>query len=142
LQDKIQAWGAMDKLISDCAKVENSNCLKQILHAFCISSWFSEFCHENQNFAEIQYGTLKAATNRVMNFSGTPANTCILDLMYVCILLNHLANAALGWKTPLQLTGQTPNIRRSFISRFMILCTTICILIHVHLHPMKSKVGG
>jgi hypothetical protein len=58
--------------------------------------------------------TLKAATNRVMNFSGAPANTWLLSLMYVCILLNRLASTALGWKTPLQvLTGQTPDISKS-----------------------------
>jgi hypothetical protein len=45
-----------------------------------------------------------------VNFSGAPANTWLLALMYVCILLNHLASAALGWKIPLQvLTGQTPD---------------------------------
>jgi hypothetical protein len=46
-----------------------------------------------------------------MNFIGAPANSWLLSLMYVCILLNHLAIAALGWKTPLQvLTGQKPDI--------------------------------
>jgi hypothetical protein len=48
-----------------------------------------------------------------MKFSGAPANTWLLALMYVCILLNHFASAALGWKTPLQvLTGQTPDISK------------------------------
>ena len=45
--------------------------------------------------------------------SGAPADTWLLALMYVCMLLNHLASAALGWKTPLQvLTGQTPDISK------------------------------
>ena len=64
----------MDKLISDCAKAEMSNRVKQILGALCISSWYSEPYHENQNFAENRYGTIKAATNRVMNLSGAPSN--------------------------------------------------------------------
>jgi hypothetical protein len=35
----------------------------------------------------------------------------LLALMYVCILINHLASATLGWKPPLRvLTGQTPDI--------------------------------
>jgi hypothetical protein len=70
-----QEQGAMEKLISDCAKVENSNGFKQIICALCTSSWFSEPYHENQNFAENRFGTIKAATNRVMNVSGTPENT-------------------------------------------------------------------
>jgi hypothetical protein len=113
LEDNIRERGAMDKLISDCAKAEMSNRVKQILRALCISSWYSEPYHENQNFAENRYGTIKAATNRVMNLSGAPANTWLLALMYVCLLLNHLASAALGWKPPLQvLTGQTPDISK------------------------------
>jgi hypothetical protein len=33
--------------------------------------------------------------------------------MYVCLLLNHLASSALGWKTPMHaLTGQTPDISK------------------------------
>jgi hypothetical protein len=31
LEDNIQEWGGMDKLISDCAKAEMSECVKQIL---------------------------------------------------------------------------------------------------------------
>jgi hypothetical protein len=118
LEDNIRERGAMDKLISDCAKAETSNRVKQILRALCISSWYSEPYHENQNFAENRYGTLKSATNRVLNLSGAPANTWLLALMYVCLLLNHLASEALGWKPPLQvLTGQTPDI-----SQFLHFC--------------------
>jgi Reverse transcriptase (RNA-dependent DNA polymerase) len=113
LEDNIRERGAMDKLISDCAKAEMSERVKQILRALCISSWYSEPFHQNQNFAENRYSTLKAATNRVMNLSGAPANTWLLALIYVCLLLNHLASAALGWKSPLQaLTGQRPDISK------------------------------
>ena len=67
--------------------------------------------HENQNFAENRYGTIKTATNRVLNMSGAPASTWLLALMYVCQLLNHMASASLGWVPPLQvLTGQTQDI--------------------------------
>jgi hypothetical protein len=52
LKDNIQDRGAMDKIISGCAKAENSNRVKQILRALCISSWFSEPYHENQTYAE------------------------------------------------------------------------------------------
>jgi hypothetical protein len=37
--------------------------------------------------------------------------TWLLSMMYVCLLFNNLASAALGWKSPEQvLTGQTPDI--------------------------------
>ena len=113
LEDNIRERGAMDKLIGECAKAEMSICVKDILRALCISSWYSEPHHQNQNFAENRYGTIKTATNRVMNFSGAPANTWLLALTYVCLLLNHLASSTLQWKSPLQvLTGQQPDISK------------------------------
>jgi hypothetical protein len=103
----------MDKVISDCAKAEMSIRVKQILRALCISYRYSEPYHQNLNFAEKRYGPLKAGTNRVMNLSGSPANTWLLAITYVCLLLNHHASAALGWKTPLQvMNGQTPDISK------------------------------
>jgi hypothetical protein len=113
LEDNIRERGAMDKLISDCAKAEMSLRVQQILRALCISAWYSEPYHENQNFAETRYSTIKSTTNRVMNRSGAPANTWLLCLLYVCLLLNHLASAALHWIPPEQkLTGRTPDISK------------------------------
>jgi septum formation inhibitor MinC len=84
LEDNIRERGAIDKLISDCAKADMSERVKQILRALCISSWYSEPYHQNQNFAENRYGTIKAATNRVKHFSGAPASTWLLALINVC----------------------------------------------------------
>jgi hypothetical protein len=113
LEDSIREWGAMDKLISDCAKAETIERVKQIFYILFISSWYSEPYNENQNFAENRYATIKATTNRVVDFSGAPATTWLLALCYVCLLLNHLASAALGWKSPEQVfTGQQPDISK------------------------------
>jgi hypothetical protein len=38
-EDNKQEQVAIDNLISDCAKAENSNCINQILCALCIPSW-------------------------------------------------------------------------------------------------------
>jgi hypothetical protein len=81
LEDIIRERGAMDKLISDCAKAEMSERVKQILWALVLSAWYSEPYHENRNFAENRYATIKASTNRVMNFSGAPAHTWLLAIM-------------------------------------------------------------
>jgi hypothetical protein len=75
----------MDKLISDGAKAEMSDHVKDILHALVISDWQSEPYHQNQNFDENQYATIKAATNRVLNQSGAPASLWLLALAYVCL---------------------------------------------------------
>jgi hypothetical protein len=130
LENNICKRGAMNKLISDCAKAEMSGQVKQILRALVIIAWYSEPYHENQNFAENCYATIKASTNRVMNFSGAPAHTWLLALMYVCLLLNHLASAALGWKPPEQiLTGQQPDI-----SKFMHFSSCEPVLIYLVLY--------
>jgi hypothetical protein len=63
LVDNIRERGAMDKLISDCAKAEMSERVKKILCGLVISAWYSEPYHENQNFAENQYATIKTSTN-------------------------------------------------------------------------------
>ena len=87
--------------------------VQQILRALCISAWYSEPYHENQNFAETQYSTIKSTTNRVMNRSGAPGNEWLLCLLYVCLLLNHLTSSALHWIPPEQkLTGRTPDISK------------------------------
>jgi hypothetical protein len=48
-----------------------------------------------------------------LNLSGAPDDTWLISLMYVCLLLNHLASSALEWNTPMQaLIGQTPDISK------------------------------
>jgi hypothetical protein len=96
LEDSIQERGAMDKLISDCAKAKMGSRVKDILRALIIQAWHSEPYHQNQNFAENRYNTIKAASKRALNLSGAPANTWLLALTYVCLLLNHLASPAIG----------------------------------------------
>ena len=101
----------MDKLLSDSAKTEISNKVMDILRADHISNWHSEPYHQNQNPAEWRYRTIKSWTNTVMHRSGALANCCLLCLIYVCYLLNHIACTALDGKIPLlALTGITPDI--------------------------------
>jgi hypothetical protein len=119
LEDNIRERGAMDKLISDCARAETSTRVKDILRALVISDWQSEPYQENQNFAENRYATIKAATNRVLNQSGASADSWLLAVQYVCHVLNHLASSTLGWMPPLQvLTGQTPDTSALLVCAF------------------------
>jgi hypothetical protein len=113
LEGNIRERGATDKLISDGTKAEMSDCVKDILRALVISDWQSEPYHQNQNFSENRYATIKVATNRALNRSGSPAPLWLLALAYVCLLLNHMASIALGWVPPNQsLTGQTQDISK------------------------------
>jgi hypothetical protein len=50
LEDNIRERGAMDKLISDCARAETSTRIKDILRALVIAEWQSEPYQQNQKF--------------------------------------------------------------------------------------------
>ena len=81
LEDNIRFRGAMTKLISNYAKVEISNKVKDILRMYHSSSWNSEPYHQNQNPAEGRYCTLKSWTNTIMNRSGAPADCWLLCMI-------------------------------------------------------------
>jgi hypothetical protein len=49
--------------------------------------------------------------NTIMDRTGSPLQTWLLALMYVCFVLNFTASAFLIWRTPMEiLTGSTPDI--------------------------------
>ena len=111
LEDNIRRRGAMDKLLSDSAKIEISKKVMDILRAYHISNWHSEPYHQNQNPAECRYRTIKSWTNTDMKRSGAPANCWLLCMIYVCYILNHIACGALNESIPLlALNGITPDI--------------------------------
>ena len=112
-KDALQKYNveAMDKLLSDSAKIEINNQVMDILRAYHISNWHSEPYHENQNPAEQRYRTIKSWTNTAMNTSGAPANCWLLCMIYVCYILNHITCGALNGSIPLLvLYGITPDI--------------------------------
>ena len=111
LEDNIRFRGAMTKLISDYAKVEISNKVKDILRMYHSSSWNSEPYHQNQNPAEGRYCTLQSWTNTIMNRSGAPADCWLLCRIHASYILNHLSCEALGGNVPLgMLYGVSPDI--------------------------------
>ena len=67
LQDNIRRQGAMTKLISDCAQVEISNKVLDILRNLMISDWQSEPHQQHQNPAESQYQDAKRLANRLLD---------------------------------------------------------------------------
>ena len=91
----------MTKLISDYAKVEISNKVKDILRMYHRSSWNSEPYHQNQNPAEGRYCTLKSWTNTIMNRTGAPADCWFLCMIHASYIINHLSCEALDGNIPL-----------------------------------------
>ncbi len=110
LQDNIRERGAMDKLVSDRAKVEISEKVKDVLRNYRIQEWQSEPYHEHQNPSERRYQTLKTCVNNILDRTGAPPSTWLLCYQYICVVLNLTYVDKLG-TTPLQcLTGQTQDI--------------------------------
>ena len=101
LEDNIRFRGAMTKHISDYAKVEISNKVKDTLRMYHSSSWNSEPYHQNQNPAEGRYCTLKSSTNTIMNRSCAPAVCWLLCMIHASYILNHLSCEALAGNVPL-----------------------------------------
>ena len=101
----------MTKLLSDYAKVEISNKVKDILRMYRSSRWNSEPYHQNQNPAEGRYCTLKSWTNTIMNRTGAPTDCWLLCMIHASNILNHLSCEALDGNVPLgMLYGVSPDI--------------------------------
>ena len=109
-QDNIRERGAPTKLISDGAMVEIAGKVKDLLRYFCIGGWHSEAGHQHQNPSERRINTVKTTTNTVMDRTGSPPNTWLLCLMYVCFLLNHTFNASIGCVPLSYATGSPTDI--------------------------------
>ena len=117
LLDVIRKRGAMDKLISDNARVEISNRVVDILRHLCIDSWQSESYMQWQNYAERRWQDCKRYVRWILKYRGVPAKCWYLVLEYVSDVLNFTAHQSLHWKTPHEaLYGQTPDI--SCLTRF------------------------
>ena len=111
LEDVIRKRGAMDKLISDSARVEISARVKDILRALCIDSWQSERNYQHQNFSEHRWHHFKRNINWIMNWRNVPPNIWLLCAKWVADVMNHTSEKSLGWRPPLQvMTGQTVDI--------------------------------
>ena len=63
IKENIRKRGAMDKLISDCAKNETSKAVREVLRDYIINDYQSEPHHQHQNFVEGHWNTIKDKTN-------------------------------------------------------------------------------
>ena len=59
LLDNITQRGAMDKLITDSAQVEQSKRVQDILRTLIVKHWKSESHYQHQNFSEHRWQNFK-----------------------------------------------------------------------------------
>ena len=118
LYDCMRKFGAMDVLISDCAKAQISNKVQDLLRVLFINDRQSEPYNKNQNFAERVWQDIQRRVNSLLNWSGAPDNCWLLALKCIAFVTNHVALERLGWRCPLEwLYGSTPDI--SVLLRFI-----------------------
>ena len=118
LYDCIRKFGAMDLLISDCAKAQISNKVQDLLRVLFIDDRQSEPYNKNQNFAERVWQDVQRRVNNLLNHSGAPDECWLLALQYIAFSTNHVAIERLGWRCPIEwLLGSTPDI--SVLLRFI-----------------------
>ncbi len=111
LNDFIRKWGAPYALLSDNAKSELSNAVKEILRKYNIKDLQTEPHHPNQNPAERRIQEIKKTANTVMDRSGAPGCLWYLATVYAAYLRNRITRTRLGYKTPIEASiGETPDI--------------------------------
>ena len=133
LEDVIRKRGAMDKLISDAAKVEMSRRVMDVLCALLVENWSAERGYQHQNYAEIIWKYLKRNVQWFMNWRDVPANLWLLCLKWCADVTNHTAVESLKWRTPLEvLTGQTSDIS-------ILLCFLFYDVVYVARYKETSK---
>jgi hypothetical protein len=91
---------AQNSLCSDYAKVQCGKSVLDFLLLYGIKDLQSEPHHQHPNFAERDIRDTKPLTDVIMDHSGMAACLCLLCLLYVVFLLNHLALDALAGGLP------------------------------------------
>ena len=111
LQDLIRKWGARHSLLSDNAKSEVSQTVKDILQVYNIKDLQTEPHHPNQNPTEQRIQEVKKLVNWILDHTGAPECLWHLCLVYLYYLLNRLLHKQLKDRTPYKKAiGETPDI--------------------------------
>ena len=88
LLDIISKRGAMDKLITDSARVEASARVKDVLRHLVIKHWQSEPNHQWQNYAEGRYQNFKHNVEWYSRWRNIPGNAWLLLAQWVADVMN------------------------------------------------------
>ena len=102
LLDNITKRGAMDKLITDSAQVEQSKRVQDILRSLIINHWKSEPHYQHQNFAERRWQNFKHNVQWYAAWRKIPGNIWLLLCQWVSDVMNLTSERSLGWRPPLE----------------------------------------
>ena len=120
-QDRVRDYGAPEQLSADDAKVYKSSKIMNYCRDLYISLWQSEADHQNQNYQENVWETLKNGCNRLLDFTNAPRSWWLLALLLYSFTWNHTvdANLADGTRSPYMVsTGRGDDISSLLCFRF------------------------
>ena len=95
LEDNIRQRGAMDKLMLYSAQSEISTRVKDILISLFVDDWKSEAYHQHQKYAERRHKTFKQQTKTLIDRTGAPSSTWLLEMGYVYFVLDQTYNVTI-----------------------------------------------
>jgi len=111
LGDYICEVGAPYALLSDNARSETSEAVKDYLRKYRIKDMQTEPMHPNQNPAERRIQEVKKFTLQMMDRIKCLSNLWMLCMLHAADILNHLAHVNLKNRTPTEVMfGVTPDI--------------------------------
>ena len=111
LLDIITLRGAMDKLITDSARVEQSRRVQDILRSLIIDHWYSEAEMQQQNFSEHRWQHFKHNVQWYSSWRKVPGKFWLLLCKWIADVMNLTSEKSLGWRVPLEvLEGLTKDI--------------------------------
>ena len=111
LKTFVRQVGAPFSLMNDNSKMQTGSKWMDICDNYNIGTSTTEPLHPWQNRAERKIGTVKAAVNRLMDRTNCPDPLWFQCTVFVCMLLNVLANPQLNWRTPMEKgLGVTPDL--------------------------------
>ena len=120
-QDRLRWHGAPDELRTDNASVYEGNFFMKYVCDLWIRLWQSEAYHQQQNFAENVWQSVKAGTNRLLDFNGAAKNLWYCAILFYIFIWNHTVdpNIADGDHSPYTLaTGRSDDISPLLCFRF------------------------
>jgi hypothetical protein len=110
LKTFVRQIGTPFLLMNDNSKMQTGSRWMDICDNYNIGTSTTEPHHPWQNRAERKIGTVKQSVNRLMDRTNSPGFLWFQCTVFVCMLLNVLANPQLNWRTMEKGLGVTPDI--------------------------------
>ena len=111
LKTFVRQIGAPFFLMNDNSKMQTGSKWTEICNDYNIGTGTTEPKHPWQNPAERKIQSVKKAVNRLMDRTNCPEFLWFQCTIFICMLMNVMANRQLNWRTPMEKgLGITPDI--------------------------------